>query len=783
MAAVKRLGYEALDVYLAWNYHELAPGQWDFSGQRDIAAFLDTAAAAGLLVVARPGPYICSEWDGGGLPAWLTTIEGLRLRQNEPAYLGQVQHWFDRVMPILAARQYPDGGPVILVQLDNELDFFDCDDPAGYIGHLASLARAGGIRVPLIACAGQGDIARATGQAEGVVPAVNLYPPDDSDQIEAQVAYYQAAVAAQGWPLLITETNRAHRTLKRLVTSGARLLGPYLQASGWNGDAGPAINNWGDPLAFMTHDYDFGGAIDPAGGERPDAAQARSLARIVAHLGERLAKATPGQPVGLTAAAGLTVSAADLDQGGQLLALANLGATPASASIDPRPEPVVVPPHSTVLVIRDQVDGRTTVTVEQLDPAAEPGLTEPGLPEPGPAAPVRTPGILVGQGPSGWVAHRQDSSPAALEAMGLYQGAGRYHATVAPGALGLVLRGAADVVDVSCGDWHSGWFANGGTDCWVELPAGAGRTVSVGTRIWGHSNFDDARLPSLRLGSLKGLTGLLAVLAWHDLSAGWTVAAGPAAGPRIGPAIGPKIGAAPPPRGGLGWMSGVYPQVVRYDRPVPPLAGSYAALSLPGLHARVDVALNDRPIGTLTPLSTLLWLGRTSPGDRLSLTVTKTWGEALGEVVLASGDRVDRCDITRQDSASLIQARDQIVVAPGQYPVEVAPGQARWLRLPAAVLAGGPPANRVVSTDAPPAKLVVRAEGEGLLLTALAGSANLGRLWLGPMIPGAQLRGGHGDLLLLPPDPLTDLDLLLEATGPAPGHLRALHLGGPVDLP
>ena len=68
---VRRSGYTCVDVYLPWNFHELAPGRWSFDGRRDVAAFLDLAAETGLHVIARPGPYICSEWDGGALPAWL----------------------------------------------------------------------------------------------------------------------------------------------------------------------------------------------------------------------------------------------------------------------------------------------------------------------------------------------------------------------------------------------------------------------------------------------------------------------------------------------------------------------------------------------------------------------------------------------------------------------------------------------------------------------------------------------------------------------------------------
>ncbi|MBW3093405.1 beta-galactosidase [Bifidobacterium sp. 82T10] len=300
LEAVKRLGYHAIDVYIPWNFHETAPGVWDFTGRHDIDAFLRMTHEAGLYAMVRPGPYICSEWDGGAIPAWVATDParggGEALRQNDPAFLDAVRGWYDRILPIIARRQYGHGGPVIMVQADNELDFYSCRDPRGYIGALAGMMREAGIDVPIVACAGQGDIARSgAGDAANVVvtPAVNLYADDNGVDMDAHVRYYRAAVARHGAPLIVTETNRLHRTLRRLVGNGAQFVGPFLQVSGWDFDLTTSVNNWGALESYMTHDYDFGGVIDPAGQERPDADEARRLSAIIAALGERLALADP----------------------------------------------------------------------------------------------------------------------------------------------------------------------------------------------------------------------------------------------------------------------------------------------------------------------------------------------------------------------------------------------------------------------------------------------------------------------------------------------------------
>ena len=751
MEAVKRLGYDAIDVYFPWNHHETAPGVWDFDGQKDVAAFLGLAADAGLLVLARPGPYICSEWDGGGLPAWLTTTAGLRLRQAEPTYLQAVRAWYDRIIPIIAAHQYPDGGPVIMVQLENELDFFDCDDPAAYMGALVGLARERGIRVPVIACAGQGDIGRATGDAAGLIPAINLYPSDDSDQIEAQAAYYRDALAQRGLPLIVTETNRCHRTLKRLLLSGAKLLGPYLQASGWNNAGGPSINNWGDPIGFMTHDYDFGGAIDPDGNERTDAAQARVITGLIHRLGERLAAATPTAPVGVEHSDGLIVNALDLGAGGQLIGLTNLTDTPRAATVNPLPAPVEVPAGTTLLVTRDTADGEVIVSVEQAPPAVEPYTGEASRPAE----------LAVAEALATWETVRTSTSPAPLETFGIYREAGRYRATVPAGTIGLVLQAAADIIDVASPQWRTGWFANGGTDRWLPAPTSLdAQPLIVTTRVWGHSNFDDDRLPSLHLGSFKGLSAILAVTGSHDISTGWIISG----------VSGPHIGATPPPVGGIGWMSSTFPQTVRYTKRVDPHHHGTAAIHVPGIHARAEVAVNGTTIGVLTPLRTTLWLGHLAAGDEITLTVTRTWGEPMGDVTLLTGTSIDTCDLEHQGTRTLLADLDHVTFNPVDGPVHVPAGQARWLRVSAeALVAGGRP------------NVVVRADGAGLLATAIVGQVNLGRLFVGDMIPGARLRGGQGDILLVPADPPSDLYLLLEAARDVDGILTELRIGGPID--
>ncbi|MFD7706616.1 beta-galactosidase [Streptomyces sp. NPDC059786] len=143
-------GYNAISIYVSWNYHSPAPGSYDFTGVRDLDLFLRTAAETGLYVILRPGPYINAEVDAGGFPGWLTATEGTA-RTSHPTYLRYVDEWLTEVDRIAARHLYTRGdGTIVLYQLENE--YADhVTEPAGrdYMAHLYAKVRADGIDVPL----------------------------------------------------------------------------------------------------------------------------------------------------------------------------------------------------------------------------------------------------------------------------------------------------------------------------------------------------------------------------------------------------------------------------------------------------------------------------------------------------------------------------------------------------------------------------------------------------------------------------------------------------------
>lgn len=125
---MKMAGLNAIQTYVPWNFHEPKPGQYRFSEDHDVEYFIHLAHELGLLVILRPGPYICAEWDMGGLPAWLLEKESIVLRSSDPDYLAAVDKWLGVLLPKMRPLLYQNGGPIITVQVENEYgSYFACD--------------------------------------------------------------------------------------------------------------------------------------------------------------------------------------------------------------------------------------------------------------------------------------------------------------------------------------------------------------------------------------------------------------------------------------------------------------------------------------------------------------------------------------------------------------------------------------------------------------------------------------------------------------------------------
>ncbi len=170
---LRACGLNTVETYIAWNVQEPMPGEFAFEGFADFERFLDTAAELGLYAIVRPGPFICAEWEMGGLPAWLSEIEGIQLRRFNRPYLDRVDRYFDAIMPRIVPRLSTNGGNIIAVQVENEFGGFGIEDRE-YLEYLKNGLISRGIDVPLFTCDGvhNGDLER--GCLDGVFMTANF---------------------------------------------------------------------------------------------------------------------------------------------------------------------------------------------------------------------------------------------------------------------------------------------------------------------------------------------------------------------------------------------------------------------------------------------------------------------------------------------------------------------------------------------------------------------------------------------------------------------------------
>uniref|UniRef100_UPI0037E7EAE8 beta-galactosidase-1-like protein 2 n=1 Tax=Semicossyphus pulcher TaxID=241346 RepID=UPI0037E7EAE8 len=125
---MKACGLNTLTTYVPWNLHEPERGVFNFEDQLDLEAYLRLAASLGLWVILRPGPYICAEWDLGGLPSWLLRDQNMKLRTTYPGYTDAVNSFFNQLIKKVVPHQYSKGGPIIAVQVENEYGSYAKDE-------------------------------------------------------------------------------------------------------------------------------------------------------------------------------------------------------------------------------------------------------------------------------------------------------------------------------------------------------------------------------------------------------------------------------------------------------------------------------------------------------------------------------------------------------------------------------------------------------------------------------------------------------------------------------
>jgi hypothetical protein len=177
----KAMGCNTVAVYVFWNYHETAEGRFDFTtGNHDIARFMRICQEDGLWVLLRPGPYVCAEWDFGGLPPYLLRIPDLKVRCLDPRYMAAAERYIRALTRVVKPLQASEGGPILMVQIENEYGSYGND--RNYLERLRQVWQEAGIHMPFYTADG----ATTTMLEAGTLPgaAVGLDPGTSNAQFD-----------------------------------------------------------------------------------------------------------------------------------------------------------------------------------------------------------------------------------------------------------------------------------------------------------------------------------------------------------------------------------------------------------------------------------------------------------------------------------------------------------------------------------------------------------------------------------------------------------------------
>ncbi len=182
----KAMGLNTVATYVFWNEVEPQPGHWDFTGRNDLRKFVKLAQKIGLNVLVRPGPYVCAEWDFGGLPAWLLKTPDIKVRSSDPRYMKAVKSYIDAISKQIKDLQNPDG-PIIMLQVENEYGSYGNDK--SYLKQLAKWWRDDGIHIPFYTADGASKSMLEAGGVSGAATG-----------IEAAYSQKQYNLASKIWP-------------------------------------------------------------------------------------------------------------------------------------------------------------------------------------------------------------------------------------------------------------------------------------------------------------------------------------------------------------------------------------------------------------------------------------------------------------------------------------------------------------------------------------------------------------------------------------------------------
>jgi beta-galactosidase GanA len=297
----RAMGLNTVCTYLFWNWHEKEPGTFSFEGNLDVASFIRTAQEVGLQVIIRPGPYVCSEWDFGGLPAWLLREPDIRVRCMDPKYLAAAERYVQRIGKELRDLQITRGGPIILLQIENEYGSYANDGE--YMLWLRDQFRKAGFDVPFFTSDGGAQYLFEAGNVSGALPVVN-FGGDPQGQFTA-LSNFRTGIplmCGEYWCGWFTHWGNAQwgssgiadnaRDLEWMLSSG-KSFNLYMFHGGTN-FGWSAGANWDEGYRADVTSYDYDAPLDEAGRPTEKYHRFRSLLARYQAPGSTLPEPPPG---------------------------------------------------------------------------------------------------------------------------------------------------------------------------------------------------------------------------------------------------------------------------------------------------------------------------------------------------------------------------------------------------------------------------------------------------------------------------------------------------------
>ena len=169
---LKACGFNTVETYTCWNLHERKEGQFDFSGILDIEKYIEIATELGLNVIVRPGPYICAEWEFGGLPGWLLKYPDMSLRSSDPLYIEKVKPYYKQLLSRIKPHLATNGGNVVMMQVENEYGSYGNDKE--YLKEVEKIYRENGIDCLLFTSDGPTEWMLAGGTLDHLLAVANF---------------------------------------------------------------------------------------------------------------------------------------------------------------------------------------------------------------------------------------------------------------------------------------------------------------------------------------------------------------------------------------------------------------------------------------------------------------------------------------------------------------------------------------------------------------------------------------------------------------------------------